>query len=285
MGQDHLLSNMTLKDFEIPLQTKLLGTCNLDQVFNSSFLDFFVLLSSATATVGTRGQVNYTAGNAFQDAFAHSHDSPSTHYMSISPGIIEGAGVNDSTRERNLRLHGLVPVSIDDLMSLIDYSISPQAKQDKCKHAIIGFDERSLSQVGIRNANVHSGMFSLVRDDSRADRSQVDDTKTASFKESIDCNRDPTEVQHVIVTTLAKKMAELVSAREIYAVIDKPFVELGLDSLLSLELRDWIFDSFEASIQPSELELHNVVTLANVIHDRSGILRGTGSQLNDIEHH
>ncbi len=53
---------MTLHDFNGPLQTKLHGTRNLSRTFQSDALDFFVSLSSATATVGTRGQANYTAG-------------------------------------------------------------------------------------------------------------------------------------------------------------------------------------------------------------------------------
>lgn len=274
--QDRLLARMTLHDFNGPLQTKLHGTRNLSQTFQSDALDFFVSLSSATAAVGTRGQANYTAGNTFQDAFAYGHTSPKTHYMSVSPGIIEGADINDGVRERNLRQHGLVPVSIDVLMSLLEYSMSPQARLDNCKHAIVGFTKESLSQVGIRNANVHSAMFSRVIE-TTADSQPVsgnDDPK--SLKESIKAIKDPVQIKHLIGTATVKKLAELVSAQDTGAMLHKPLEDLGLDSLMTLELSDWTLQNCGVSIGPSELmNMDHASALADFIYDRSAIVKET----------
>jgi NAD(P)-dependent dehydrogenase (short-subunit alcohol dehydrogenase family)/acyl carrier protein len=54
------------------LAPKLRGTLVLDSLLAGEALDFFVLCSSLTALLGGIGQVDYTAANAFLDAFAWS---------------------------------------------------------------------------------------------------------------------------------------------------------------------------------------------------------------------
>lgn len=52
------------------LAPKVQGALVLDAVLRGSPLDFFVLFSSVSSILGLQGQVDYTAGNAFLDAFA-----------------------------------------------------------------------------------------------------------------------------------------------------------------------------------------------------------------------
>jgi len=55
------------------LAPKVLGTLVLDQLLRATDLDFFVLCSSVTAILSGFGQVDYTAANAFMDAYALSN--------------------------------------------------------------------------------------------------------------------------------------------------------------------------------------------------------------------
>jgi phthiocerol/phenolphthiocerol synthesis type-I polyketide synthase E len=54
------------------LAPKVHGTLLLDELLQEEQLDFFVLCSSLTAFLGAAGQSDYTAANAFLDAFANS---------------------------------------------------------------------------------------------------------------------------------------------------------------------------------------------------------------------
>ena len=273
---------MKVQTFNDTLSTKLYGTRNLSRVFESNFLEFFVSLSSLTATVGTRGQANYTAGNAFQDAFAYSHRSPNAHYTSISPGMIHNSDVNDEIRERNLRLHGLVPVGIDELMSLLEYSMCPQSKQDNCKQALVGFTEESLAHVDIPNANVHSAMFSRVFDTTTNIQPESKNGVSKSLKHRMNRTNGPNQIKTLIVAALAQKLGELISAHDIDAMMHKPFVELGLDSLSTLELSNWTSYNFDISFKPFELMgMDSALALAESVYDRYEIAKETiGSESN-----
>ncbi|MEM6398883.1 MAG: acyltransferase domain-containing protein, partial [Cyanobacteria bacterium P01_D01_bin.116] len=61
----------TLEDAAIALAPKVRGTRILDVLFQDVQLDFFILCSSLSSFVGVPGMVDYTAENAFLDAFAH----------------------------------------------------------------------------------------------------------------------------------------------------------------------------------------------------------------------
>jgi hypothetical protein len=52
------------------LGPKIEGTLNLHAASKDLKLDFFAFFSSVAAMVGSAGQANYCAGNAFMDSFA-----------------------------------------------------------------------------------------------------------------------------------------------------------------------------------------------------------------------
>lgn len=62
----------TAPGIEAVLRPKLEGTLVLDRVLAGSGLDFFMLCSSISTAFGSAGMADYSAANAFQDAFAKS---------------------------------------------------------------------------------------------------------------------------------------------------------------------------------------------------------------------
>ncbi|NJM14106.1 MAG: SDR family NAD(P)-dependent oxidoreductase [Bacteroidales bacterium] len=73
--QDNLILNKTLEEFQSVLMPKVAGTGNLDEATkNLAQLDFFVLFSSGAGVMGNIGQADYSAANAFMDAFAHNRN-------------------------------------------------------------------------------------------------------------------------------------------------------------------------------------------------------------------
>jgi aryl carrier-like protein len=67
-------------------------------------LDFFVTFSSGAALLGSPGQANYAAANAFMDALAYWRRARGIHALSINWGVWTGAGmasvVSDAHRRR-----------------------------------------------------------------------------------------------------------------------------------------------------------------------------------------
>ncbi|MDO9105380.1 MAG: amino acid adenylation domain-containing protein [Methylovulum sp.] len=68
--RDNLLANKTVAEFHAVFAPKVAGTVNLDNATQQLDLDFFVLFSSVAGALGSAGQADYAAANAFMDAYA-----------------------------------------------------------------------------------------------------------------------------------------------------------------------------------------------------------------------
>jgi acyl transferase domain-containing protein/NAD(P)H-dependent flavin oxidoreductase YrpB (nitropropane dioxygenase family)/NAD(P)-dependent dehydrogenase (short-subunit alcohol dehydrogenase family)/acyl carrier protein len=70
--------------------------------------DFVVFFSSISATLGNRGQTDYSAANAYLDKRAMAlNASRSGHYLSVNWGPWEGAGMIDATLQKHLEGMGI----------------------------------------------------------------------------------------------------------------------------------------------------------------------------------
>jgi acyl transferase domain-containing protein/thioesterase domain-containing protein len=67
---DALMQFKSAESVEAVLTPKVQGTLNLAAAFRGQSLDFLVLFSSTSSILGLAGQVDYTAANAFENAFA-----------------------------------------------------------------------------------------------------------------------------------------------------------------------------------------------------------------------
>ncbi|MGC2491227.1 SDR family NAD(P)-dependent oxidoreductase [Candidatus Binatus sp.] len=65
------------------LASKVRGTLVLESVFQQDPVEFFFLMSSVSSHLAPAGQVDYTAANAFLDAFARSRSLQGTRFVSI----------------------------------------------------------------------------------------------------------------------------------------------------------------------------------------------------------
>ncbi|HNB69700.1 MAG TPA: type I polyketide synthase [Acidobacteriota bacterium] len=69
--EDQTLLNLNREALLAVTRVKILGTWHLANAFSPQTLDFLVNFSSLASVLGSPGQANYAAGNAFQDAMTH----------------------------------------------------------------------------------------------------------------------------------------------------------------------------------------------------------------------
>ncbi|HEX4953119.1 MAG TPA: beta-ketoacyl synthase N-terminal-like domain-containing protein [Thermoanaerobaculia bacterium] len=91
--EDRLLQRMDSESLVASLRPKVLGAALLDELLAPEELDFFLLFSSIASVLGSLGQANYAAGNAFLDALAWSRRRAGTLVQSINWGPWAGAGM------------------------------------------------------------------------------------------------------------------------------------------------------------------------------------------------
>ncbi|MCA0456386.1 MAG: type I polyketide synthase [Chloroflexi bacterium] len=90
---DALLVNQNDERFERVLAPKVQGAWNLHELTKKSTLDFFVLFSAGAAVMGSSGQGNYAAANAFLDGLAHYRRTQGLPALSINWGAWSEVGM------------------------------------------------------------------------------------------------------------------------------------------------------------------------------------------------
>ncbi len=105
---DGVLLRLDRSRFEKVMAAKVAGAWNLHEQSRGLPLDFFVMFSSAASLLGSPGQANYASANAFLDALAHHRRAEGLPALCINWGPWEGEGMAAGRRWEAM---GLVPIA------------------------------------------------------------------------------------------------------------------------------------------------------------------------------
>src|SRR5256885_11284998 len=120
---DGIVETLTGEQVEAVLRPKVDGMLNLHHLATGSTA--FVLFSSAAGVLGSAGQANYAAANAFLDAFAHLRRAQGPPTTSLASGWWDvgiGARMSPAARRRKAADGGR-PLSIQDGLALFDAAL------------------------------------------------------------------------------------------------------------------------------------------------------------------
>ena len=270
---------MTADGFQVPLKTKLYGTQNLEKVFHSPHLEFFVMLSSISGIVGTKGQANYAAGNTFQDALAQSQMKSKTRYLALDLGLIENTKVYEEkegrARVQNLLRHGFIPITFKELLAFLDYAFCTEVGRNQHSQVIFGIDGRSLFEAENEGFSGRNALFTHVRSSYDRDVKNENDTAHKSNKEIAKGASSLLDFKHIISMAIAQQLSRMLAIDYEKINLQAPVLDLGLDSLIAIDLKNWISREFDSAIQASEiLDEASVITLAERVASRSSLVRG-----------
>ncbi|TAQ84788.1 hypothetical protein B7494_g6896 [Chlorociboria aeruginascens] len=267
--QDRVLEQMTLLDFNRALTPKLHGTLNLDKALEN--LDFFLMLSSCASIIGNKGQANYAAGNAFLDGFAGIRNG--CRYISLNLGMIADSGtISDSQQRQQVLLRqGYIPVNTNELLGLIEYSLGEQGRSRGLDSAVIGINHQSLSHPLVKTASLKNSMFSHILN-TAGEQVDIKIEAAQDVKSLILAAKEPHDIQEVILNSLVKQLSALLALEDVN--VELPVSAFGLDSLMGIELKNWILKEFAAPLQTSEiLDSPNLLNFIELVMTRSQIVK------------
>ena len=234
---DGVVPALTGERLEGVLRPKLDGAYHLHELTADQDLAAFVLFSSV-AGLGSPGQANYAAANVFLDALAAERRKRGLAGMSLMWGLWEprGAGMTARLGRADLmrmRRQGVLPMSLELGLELVDAALSRPEAVLIPLHLDVGVMQRQLGQGGdvpaLYRVLLRGGLkrASAASGDANTLRARL--TALASDAERLKALVEL--VQEDIAAVLALPEASSVPA-------DVPLKELGLDSLMAVELRN-----------------------------------------------
>ncbi len=242
--RDSVLGKESWSSYCEATESKIQGAWNLHRLTQNDPIRLMVFFSSAASILGSPGQGSYAAGNAFLDALAHHRACCGLATLSVNWGAWASGGMAARlTPEQSARWirQGSKPIEPMDALKALKAAIESGLPQV----AIMDMDwERFSSE---RPSRRDAAMFMELRDqEERSHRSEVrsrnDDAEmdiVGSLRSALASDRKSILSAHVKVC--ARRALGFEEAAMLQDNI--PLQDVGLDSLMALEMRNELAQS------------------------------------------
>ena len=233
---DGVLTSLTPEQLTTVLRPKIDAAWNLHQLTAGTDLSAFVLYSSAAGTLGNPGQANYAAANTFLDALAHHRHTQGLPATSLAWGLWEHTSELtshlDHTDQARLARIGLSPLTAADGMAAWDTAV--RAGTPACTAARFHLPAlRAQAEAGTLSPVLRG----LVRTPPRR-TAAARGGANASWTERL-AGLDLDEQRHLLLELVRTHVAAVLGhTRAASGADERPFKDLGFDSLTAVELRN-----------------------------------------------
>lgn len=243
---------MTSKDYAAAVKPKVHGTWNLHNLLPKD-MDFFVMLSSTSGIIGNASQANYAAGSTFLDAFSDYRRSLGLPAVTIDLGVILGIGYVAENKDLASKLdrQGFEGTTEEELMQLIKIAITDSSKDLSSGQIVTGLGTWSETSHGAFT----SPMFSHFRRQALSPDHSADGSTQLGrpIRDQLRKVKSLAEATRQICEAIIYKVSSL-SMTPVEDISEtKPISEYGMDSLVAVEMRNWLFKEMDATIPILEL--------------------------------
>lgn len=231
---DALIGNLNRERNQPVIDVKAKGAAIVDRLTRADSLDNFILFSSVTTLVGNPGQANYVAANGFLEGLARARRIAGLPGLAVGFGAIADAGYlarNTEVGQRLDRRLGKTAIgSREALQCVEDYIASAPDSVEAAVVMVSEFDwgaahhlrvvGEDLFEVVMRRASHHA---------SGAEGGEIDLAAMIEGKAQV-------EAQDILFDVVAQEIANILRVSRESISKDSVLKEIGLDSLMAVEL-------------------------------------------------
>nr|BBH85908.1 polyketide synthase [Thermosporothrix sp. COM3] len=242
---DSTLVQLDRERFLSVMAAKVDGAWNLHKHTRYEPLDFFVLFSSGASLIGSPGQGNYAAANAFIDALAHYRRVRGYPALTINWG--RWAEVGQATLfNRGSRLDR---VGVASMRAADGLAVFGQMLQD------------SATQVSVMALNVHkwlrsyrhlekSSLFCRLLEEEAEPQEENTRSRSRLTREQLQA-LPPEEQRPAVEAYVCEQIAQVLGLSATRLDVYQQLNRLGIDSLMSVELRNRINTDLQVTVPVS----------------------------------
>jgi len=281
--EDRLLRDHRWELFRNVFAPKISGGWNLHLLTRDLPLDFFVLFSSGSSMLGASGLGNYVAANAFLDGLAYYRQSQGLPGLSINWGAWNKVGMAEAVgvqRELQWEIGGMGLMEAEPALNALAYLLSADIPQ----MGVISLDwQKFLSQLP---QGVDRQFFEDFIGSSDLSLPKLSPTKFQQQLEKIPLADRRTWLMAYVQEQVSHLMG--LSSSQVLTP-EQAFFDLGMDSLMSVELRNRLQKSLGCNlISTLTFQYPTLGSLVDYLADEvlqleSAKLIGVEDKINDSE--
>lgn len=276
--RDVLFEKMTYAKSKDVIESKVQGAwnlhCALDGRDRHAELDFFIGISSVSAIVGNRGQAAYAAANTYLDALVQHRLSKGLPAVSIALAAVsdvgyladaEGGAARAADVLRNLGGDSGNTICEAEVLALLRAALNGETASSH-HHVITG-----VAVKGRRPQPFWAGdkKFSRILGETDVDASQ-ESNEGDGGEAMLSPALTKAEAEDVVCRGLVAKIAVVLMMEPEELDVTRNLSHYPLDSLVAIEVRNFIARQYEASLQVLELlSSGSIQTLSTIVCRKS----------------
>lgn len=288
--EDCFFERMTYQNWRATVSPNVDGTVNLAEEFVD--LDFFIMLSSLTGISGNSGRVNYVAWCAFQDAFARWRAFQDLPALSLDLSFIGSAGhvADKEGVAKRLAPSGYRHLSERQVLNLVESAIRNPKRSIDTSQVITGiaaFDETQKDVPWLQEPRF-AALRTLTASDAHGGRQlqgpngKGSTSSKHSIQELLNKSDSWADGVDIVITVITSKLSEMFMMPEANIDRSKPPSMYGVDSLLAVDLRDWLFAHLQAELSMFDvLQSESLTKLGELTAEKSKLVKQAGLAAGD----
>jgi acyl transferase domain-containing protein/NADPH:quinone reductase-like Zn-dependent oxidoreductase/NAD(P)-dependent dehydrogenase (short-subunit alcohol dehydrogenase family)/SAM-dependent methyltransferase/acyl carrier protein len=242
---DAPLISLTSERMRKVVAPKAYGAWLLHEYTRDFDLDCFVMFSSVSSIFGNPAQGNYSAANAFLDSLAYHRRALGLPALTVNWGVLGGDGYvarNERVAEFLAR-QGTTELSPREVTSVLESSLSAAVAQVMA----IRVDWSKWRQFfrGMQENPFLTHIFAAVE-------GQEADSIASDIRRKIEA-ASPEEMEGLIRRAVRDAVGSVLRVKPDTLRDDQPLTDLGLDSLMGVEIENSIEGSLGVALPPSSL--------------------------------
>ncbi|KAI2779732.1 putative polyketide synthase [Daldinia loculata] len=259
--RDGISQTMSSEQFLAATRSKVQGSWNLHSYLPND-LDFFVMLSSIAGIGGSRGQGNYAAGNTYQDALAHHRRKLGLNACAIDVGMVLGVGflAEETTDYRvfeNMQSWIVIGILEKEFLCILQAAITGESFNGARvpPQVITGLGTGGILLHGAKEKPYYykDAKFAHLAEVDIHQLAKVTHEDTVQLRVQLAQASSLDQATDIVADALVKKLAKsmMIAAEDIE--VTRPVSSYGVDSLLAVELRAWIYSELQSDISVFDL--------------------------------
>ena len=298
---------MSHTDWMTSINPKVHGTWNLHNALSKNDLDrdldFFLLTSSISGSVGTATEGNYCAANAFQDSFAAYRRGLGLTATALGLGMISEVGylAEHPEIEQLLLRRGLQPIPEEELLDIVDIALSSEMRRGATgasewtneAHILTGMEASGFRAQRLQGFEGTSHVMTDPRFALLARALMGSSASSAHSHSTTDAHLPPeiitalqanTPLLDAVLALISQKMSHLILLPVEKVDPAKRLAAFGMDSMLAAEFRTWAFQAMRVDVSFLMLLSRDATVMDVARHVAEGIeaKRGADAMVNGV---